>query len=388
MQNSHSLLSRVVLLVLVVGLLTACAAPKGSAPVQPAASPTSIALEAPQVSPTPASTAGFTVTDALNRQVTFKTAPQRIVFAGQASFMLADAIYTFPEAASRLVALGNTVQWKNDFIPIVDPNLKGKPILDTQVGPEQIAAEHPDLVLLKSFLAERLGKPLEQLGIPVVYVQFETPAQYQRDIAVLGQIFQNEQRARQVAAFFQQHVDRIQQALSGLTQEQKPRILLLYYTNKDGQVAFNVPPTGYIQTQLAEMAGAQPIWTDIQLGSGWTKVNFEQIAAWDPDQVFIIAYTSDAVEVVKKLEQDPQWQALRATKDGKLYPFPMDIYSWDQPDTRWILGLTWLAGRLHPDRFPDLDMKQELFSFYKDLYRLDEKTVQEKILPHLQGVQP
>jgi len=278
--------------------------------------------------PSEASTVGFIVTDALGRQVAFKHAPQRIVVAGRGVFMLADALFFFPEASDRLVAIGKTAQWKSDFAPFVDPHFTEKTILETEAGPEQIAAMQPDLVILKSFMAEKLGAPLESIGIPVIYVDFEKPEQYPGDIDILGQVFQDGLRARQVGTFYENQLDRVKQALAGLREDQKPGILTLYYSEKDGQVAFNVPPVPFIQTWMAMIAGAKPLWQDIELGNGWTKVNFEQIAAWDAEQIFIVAYTSDATRVVAELKNNPNWQGLRAVKNGKLFAFPADFYSW------------------------------------------------------------
>jgi iron complex transport system substrate-binding protein len=80
---------------------------------------------------------------------------------------------------------------------------------------------------------------------------------------------------------------------------------------------------------------------------------------------------------------DPQWQALQAVQDGAIYGFPADIFSWDQPDPRWILGVTWLAGKIHPNRFPGLDMERETVQFFGQLYGIDEAVVETQILPRL-----
>ncbi len=333
--------------------------------------------------PAPAPT-GFTVTDALGREVAFANPPQRVALAGRAVALVADVVYLFPSAPERTVTLAKSTQGQ-DFVPVVDPNHASKLKLETQVGAEQVAAARPDVVLLKSYMAETLGKPLESLGVPVVYVDFETPEQYQRDLVTVGQIMGDVARARQVSAFYQARVERITAALAGLSEEQKPRVLLLYYSDKDGQVAFNVPPLAWIQTWMAQTAGGRPVWQDAQLGQGWTKVNLEQIAAWDADQIYIITYTVNVDEAVRRLRADPQWQALRAVKQNKLYAFPADYYSWDQPDTRWILGLTWLAGKLHPERFPEMDIQQEARTFFREMYRLDDAAFEQYIQPNLAG---
>ena len=46
--------------------------------------------------------------------------------------------------------------------------------LERGAGPEQIAPVAPDAIVLKTAAVEGLGEPLEELGIPVVYVGMET----------------------------------------------------------------------------------------------------------------------------------------------------------------------------------------------------------------------
>jgi len=328
------------------------------------------------------------ITDALGRKVEFAKAPQRIVVTGKALFMIADAIYAFPEAGQRIVAIGSTNQSGHDFLPIIDANFAQKTQLKSDAGPEQIAAAQPDAVILKSSMAEKLGKPLEAIHIPVVYVDFETAEQYQRDLKTLGQLFENEARANEIAKFYQDEVSRISAPVSQLQADKKPRALLLYYNDKDGAVAFNVPPAGWMQTYLIETAGGQAVWKDANPGQGWSKVSLEQIAAWDADVIFIASYFKPVGEVVAGLKADAQWQALRAVKENKLYGFAGDVYSWDQPDPRWILGLQWVAQKLHPEKYADVKIDQQAQTFYKTLYGMDAAAFQAKIVPLFNGDLP
>jgi iron complex transport system substrate-binding protein len=363
--------------------VAACAAPPPAAQ-QPAFAPTQ-ANPAPTEAPTPTPQAGLTITDALGREVALPALPQRIVLTGRALFMVADAVYTFPEAGKRIIGMGQTAQGSGNFVKLIDPDYGSKAVLERDAGAEQVAALKPDLVILKSTAAEATGKPIEALNIPVIYVDFETPEQYVRDLTILGQVFGNPTRAQAVIDFYQRKVAQIEQAVADAP---RPRALLLYYNDRDGNIAFNVPPLNWIQTRMVQIAGSQPVWSDAKLGKGWTQVTLEQIAAWDADFIFIVSYFKNPSEVVSALKADPNWQALRATREGRLFAFPADLYSWDQPDTRWILGLTWLAGRLHPERFPNLDIEAEAKAFYRELYGLDEAFFIAQIRPTFQGDLP
>jgi iron complex transport system substrate-binding protein len=335
--------------------------------------------------PADAAPTGLTFTDALGRTLTFDAPPQRMVVAGKSNLTIAETVYLFPEARDRVVGLVVGKQPLGDFLSLVDPTWEQKTHLAPDAGPEQIAPLHPDAVLLRSFTADTLGRALEELDVPVVYFDLETPDQYFRDVAAMGQLLGNAARAQVIQDFYQSRLERIEQALGGLNDEQKPRVLLVQYSEQGGDVALNVPPEAWLQTTEVELAGGAPVWKEAAQAGGWTVVNFEQIAAWDPDQIFVISYQADSAQVVAKLKSNPQWQALQAVQSDAIYGFPGDTFSWDQPEPRWILGVTWLAGKIQPERFSSLDMQQEVVEFFVQIYGMDGAAVEASILPKLKG---
>jgi iron complex transport system substrate-binding protein len=336
--------------------------------------PTAVPSDAPS---------GLTLTDTLGRAVVFEELPQRIVIAGKSSLTIVSTFYLFPKAQERLVGVVVGNQPVGDFISLVDPAWDQKTILAPDAGPEQIAPLSPDVVLLRSSMADSLGRSLAELDVPVVYLDLETPEQYSRDVSVLGQLLGNAARAETIRAYYRARLEGVEQAVVGLSTEQKPRVLLVQYNDQGGEVAFNVPSAAWLQTMEVELAGGVPVWTEAAQSGGWTVVDFEQVAAWDPDQIFVISYRLDSAEIVANLEADPQWQILQAVQDGAIYGFPADIFSWDQPDPRWILGVTWLAGKVHPHRFPGLDMERETVQFFSQMFGMDEAVVETQILPSL-----
>ena len=63
----------------------------------------------------------------------------------------------------------------------------------------------------------------------------------------------------------------------------------------------------------------------------------------------------------------------------------MDYLSWDQPDPRWSLGLTWLATKIHPELFSEVNMGAEIPAFYRDFYELNDNVIEQSILPLVTG---
>ena len=325
------------------------------------------------------------ITDSTGHTVTLNGIPERIAIAGKATIMVQDAIYLFPDAVEKVIALENRNQSAYSFLPVIDPGLEGKAIFEKNVGPEQIAAAQPDLVIMKSFMAESLGEPLGQLDIPVVYLDLETPEAFYQDISTLGQVFGKESRAEEIVAYYQEHVSWVEGLVSGVSDDAKPSVLILQYSDSGGEIAFKVPPVSWLQTSLVEIAGGDPVWKDLEISGGWAVVNLEQIAAWDPDQIYIIDYSGNADKVKADLMVNQIWSNFKAVEEDQLYAFAYDFYSWDQPDTRWLLGLEWLATKIHPDLTGELDILEEVEDFYYVLYQMDSDTFYEKVLPRLIG---
>jgi iron complex transport system substrate-binding protein len=267
----------------------------------------------------------------------------------------------------------------------IESGFMDKPHLETDAAPEQIAPLKPDAVVLKSYMQEGLGTLLEELGFPVVYVELETPERFFSDVATIGQMFRNEARAQDVQDFYQARLDRIAAGLEGLDEADKPIVPLVQTTAGGEEQVFSVPPGSWMQTVKVEIAGGAPVWKEAAEGGGWQVVNLEQIAAWDADKIFVVVFRSNPDLVIEQLKADPAWQGLRAVQSGELYAFPADFYGWDVPDPRWILGVTWAAQKIHPDRFADVDIMQEVYEFYGQMYGMDEAAVDEYVVPQLKG---
>lgn len=330
---------------------------------------------------------GYTVTDALGREVTFKKVPRRIVLLGRGVFMVADAIYIFPEASEKIIAIAGMDQKSEAFLKMIDADYQEKASLDQSASAEQIAALQPDCVVMKA-TNKKLGDSLEASQIPIVYLALESPSQYQWDLFTLGELLQNPERAKEVANFFSDSSHALHSPIDELEPDQRPTTLLLHYSEKEGAVTYNVPPAKWIQTTIVEMAGGQPVWKNSPLEDGWTVVSMEQVAAWNPEYIFVTAYSGSIPEIAEKLKQDSQWQALDAVKNGKIYPFASDVYSWDIPDTRWIMGAEWMAKVLHPELFPGYNPVANAASFYQKLYGMDQPAFNKHILPILSVTLP
>jgi len=316
--------------------------------------------------------------DSLGNQVTLDKRPESIVIAGKATLIPADAVFFFESYNTSIKALGITDQGLGDFYRLYLSDIKDR--LPHTVSAEEIAGTSPDLVIIKDRNYNSIGKQLEKLGIPVFTMYLESPEDYIKEIIELGNLFSEPETARTITELYENWLQTISSRTEPLSPEEKEDILLLYANSSDGITSFQIPPASWIQTFITREAGGNPVWADSAVTNNWQLVSFEQISAWDPDRIYIISYKTPAAVYLKEIEQSPLWENLSAYRNGFISTFPADFHNWAQPDTRWILGLQWLAKELHPELFADLQIEMQISSFYRDLYNIDDPAVIEELL--------
>ncbi|MFO7850486.1 MAG: ABC transporter substrate-binding protein [Spirochaetia bacterium] len=326
----------------------------------------------------------ISVTDTLGNEVSLQERPEKVILAGKATLLTTNVFFLFEDTRSTLEAVGKTNQGLGDFLPYIDEHYNSAAQLSHQVGPEQILAHQPDLVIVKDFVYSNLGKQLQRMDVPVLALSLETPEDFRDDIRTLGTLLNQKNRAEEIVNIYDSRLKGIREVTEELEESEKPSTLLLYYSVRGGETSFNIAPKNWIQTFQVEAGGGEPVWTDNHSGGGWKTVNFEQIAAWDPDHIFITSFHTAPEDYMEDILENSQWEELRAARNGKVEAVPADFYSWAQPDTRWILGLQWMATRLHPELFSDLDMRKETEEFYRELYDIEEETFDDVVLPRLE----
>jgi len=325
----------------------------------------------------------LSLTDSAGQTVKLEKPPERIVVIGRGPYMSLHILYMFPEAKHRIVGMESRKITVKAFLSLIDPLLSKKKILGMYPGPEMVAALNPDLVIMKGYTVQKITRAFNTLGIPVVHVGLETPEQFFQDVKNLGLILNNPSRADEITAFYRKRLDRFDRIAGQFEETKKPRVLVLEYSTRGNKAAVKVPARTWIQTLQTLRTGGRPVWLESShLTDGWTIVHFEQIAAWDPDKIFVIVwYSEDPKGVIRTLKNDPHWKMLRAVKAGEIYAFPSDIIGWDTPEPRWILGMTWMALNILPGHYPDLDLQQEIFAYFNTLYGMDRESIRTSILP-------
>ena len=62
---------------------------------------------------------------------------------------------------------------------------------------------------------------------------------------------------------------------------------------------------------------------------------------------------------------------VRAVQEKKVYKCPLGMYRWYPPSSDTPLMLLWMSKNNHPELFEDIDMTEELKSYYKRFYNVE-----------------
>ena len=303
--------------------------------------------------------------------------------------MIFDAMYLFESGSDRLVALETGRESNGAFADLVDPDLGDKTLLAKNVGPEEIAGHDPGRRLSEVVYGEHPGRALEQLGIPVLYLDLETPDQYERDIEVLGIVFGEPHRSAEILSEYRGLVRRITSRTDRLSGDVRPTVLVLQYDPSEGSTVFDVPPASWLQTTMVSFAGRNPgVARGGRQATDGPGSDSSRSLPGTP-----IRSTSSPTPGMQR----PSWLNSRPMQRGRtsalvgggtIYGWPGDYNSWDQPDTRWVLGLTWLFTKVQPDLSSDIDVMGEIDRYFRSLYRLTAAEVESAVVPVLTGSLP
>lgn len=102
-----------------------------------------------------------------------------------------------------------------------------------------------------------------------------------------------------------------------------------------------------------------------ELVGGWSDISVEQIAAWNPDVIFLNCFEAELT--LDRILDDPVLSLTNAAQNSRVYKMPLGGYRWDPPNQE--SPLTWMrtANLLHPEVF-DYDLCAEMRSAYRMLY--------------------
>ncbi len=201
---------------------------------------------------------------------------------------------------------------------------------------EAIAQLDPDLVIGNPGPAStRLADRLAPLGIATWFPGIESVAAIDAMIVGVGERTGHAAEARQVAASVDARTAAVERSVSG-----EPMLRVLMVLDVDPVVATG--PKDFIDELLRRAGGANVL----TVGASWQTLDFEQIAALDPDVILDASAMTGGSGTSRIRPDAPGWTHVRAAREGHVVP--IDDPRVLRPGPRAAEGLATLAHALHP----------------------------------------
>jgi len=231
------------------------------------------------------------------------------------------------------------------------PNVGSK---NRGINIEQILEVDPDLVILFPHnIGPEVAKRLKDYDIASVIIKPESYEQIKETTQILGKAIGVEERAENVINQY----DKIINIVDSRDIADKKKV---YFANSE---LLDTVGEGMLQTSMIELAGGINPAKDVK--SGFIKTSLEELLKWNPDYIVVSQYYSGSVE---ELLNRPELQQLKAIKNENVYRFPSKVEPWDFPSPSSYLGIVWLAEKLYPEKYEDINVEQVVEEYYNTLY--------------------
>ncbi len=325
--------------------------------------------ETPEAAPEAGDTGTHTVIDDTGREVEVPNQPQRIAIG---SMVMPNMVYALQGTLENVVSIPPSAYtgWEISMLRYLAPEVEGIDTTmvndDFSVNVEALANAGVDLVV--NFDSETdSAAQLEALGIPCVLIARATDVEsLMHMIEKMGETLNCQERTAQALAWYEEtnaYFDTRAAEIEALGEEEIPRVLLVQKV--ESLTVYGKGNNPYIAT----LVGGNPYLLPVEI----TSPTMEDIIEFNPEIIFLSNfddYVPDDLYENRMPGQD--WSGVDAVVNHRVYKVPAGLYRWSPPMTfEKPLYMKWIATKIQPELFADLDLEAEIVDFYKSFYNYD-----------------
>ncbi|EMV8607489.1 ABC transporter substrate-binding protein [Escherichia coli] len=320
-----------------------------------------------------------TFTDQIGREVKVPDKVDRIVVLQHQTLNLLVQM----NATDKIVGvMSNWKQQLGSNYARLAPELSNKASLGdlTHVDAEKLVALHPQVVFVTNYAPQEMIDKISSLGIPAVAISLRHDDEGERNklnpvmadeeqayvkglyegIMLIGNIINKPEEAKALIKATENGCRMVSNRLQLLPEEQRVRA---YMANPELTTYGSGKYTGL----MMKHAGAVNVAASTI--KGFKQVSIEQVIEWNPQVIFV---QNRYPAVVNEIQSSPQWQVIDAVKNHRVYLMPEYAKAWGYPMPEAMgIGELWMAKKLYPEKFNDVDMHKIVKDWYRTFYRTD-----------------
>lgn len=300
----------------------------------------------------------FTYHDKLNRSVTIEIPVERAVLLTGAELL------PITGAWHRVVGINRSAQMDNDLLKAVKPDLEQLiPSVgnNRHINVEALLKLRPDVVLSWSANPETINY-LSKKGIPIIGVFPENILELYEMMRLHGKIFDNGKNIESAIAEMKAIFSLIKKRTSSIPPQERKKALWIF--SKPTRIAGNIG----IYNDLISITGQYNVGQKFQRHT--VDISLEQLVGWNPDTIYIWGHARYSVADILG---NPQWRHITAVKEKLVFKVP----KWDTWSPRMAPLALWLAAKVYPEQFKDLNIDHEIDQFYRKVYNVTYQNVKQ-----------
>lgn len=318
-----------------------------------------------------------TFTDQIGREVKVPDKVDRIVVLQHQTLNLLVQM----NATDKIVGvMSNWKQQLGSNYARLAPELVSKASLGdlTHVDAEKLVALHPQVVFVTNYAPQEMIDKISSLGIPAVAISLRHDDEGEKNklnptmadeeqayvkglyegIMLIGNIINKPEEAKALIKATENGRNIVSERLQNLLEEKRIRA---YMANPELTTYGSGKYTGL----MMKHAGAVNVAASTI--KGFKQVSMEQVIAWNPQVIFV---QNRYPGVVNEIRSNPQWQVIDAVKNHRVYLMPEYAKAWGYPMPEAMgIGELWMAKKLYPEKFNDVDMHKIANDWYRKFYR-------------------
>ncbi len=317
----------------------------------------------------------ITVTDMADRVVVIPHQPKRIV----TSFKPATLCLFALGLEKKIVGIDNSSK-RDKLHRAVMPqvvNITGVGSKTTGLNFETTISLRPDLVIL---YAQKDGISLagkfQMMNIPAIIILPESFNSIRKSLEIIAKAAGVGKRAEIVENAMNSVLNLVKIRLRNLPADERKTG---YFASPRG--LFNTATGNMLQDKIFKKAGI--INVAHNLNGYFQDISPEQMIKWNPDVIIISQHSGPYV--FRQL-RNPAIRTITAVRTKNMYRFPGNLAPWDFPSPLSALGVLWLADKIYPELFKNIDINKEINLFHKTLFGKTFTQMNGKINARIRGV--
>lgn len=315
-----------------------------------------------------------TVTDQLNRTVAIPEKVDRVVVLQHQTLDILVELGATDKIVGVLGKWRSLIPGLEKYAPqLVDLPTPGD--LST-ANVEEVLRLRPDVVFVTNYAPPAMIEQLSNAGLPVVAISLSkgegieapklNPTFADDDIAyseglkagvqLIGDIVGERERANRLVDYAFEKRKLVEERVKAIPDAERVR---LYLANPE----MNTYGSGKYTGVIMKRSGGVNVAAEVR---GATKVSMEDVLAWNPAVIFV---QDRYAPVADEIRNGAAWQNVDAVKNGRIYITPEYVKPWGYPLPEALaLGELWMAKKLYPERFADIDMQSHVDAYYTQFY--------------------